>query len=386
MRRILIPLDTNRLSEGKIPYGEAQARAFAAEVLLLHVLPTSPPRTGRVSVAESQALAYLNAIASRLRAAGVQAHSLVRSGGVAQVIVREAELQEADLIIIGANIRRGLPRLLAGSIASDVIARAPCPVLVVPPNPAEAETPTPMRSFDDDVARTGPVSPRELGLRTVALERIVGSVGRAAELDERFRVRNPRQSEKMRYERIRKMMEEGAPLPPIVLYKLGYGYYVLDGNHRVAAAKEIGQLEIEAEVTEFVPLADPQTQRVFAERRAFEQVTGLTRVGAAAPGSYPRLEAMIRKYARQEGIDDIREAARAWEARVYRPVARRIRSLRLGHHFPDRRTADVFIQIADFREQQATSDGGRMEWDEAVARFKERSLGRAGAGTDLPAP
>jgi len=41
-------------------------------------------------------------------------------------------------------------------------------------------------------------------------------------------------------------MEAGKPLPPVVLYKLGYGYYVLDGNHRVAAAKQLGQLEIEA--------------------------------------------------------------------------------------------------------------------------------------------
>ncbi len=374
IRRILIPLDTNRLSEGKLPYSEAHARAFGAELLLLHVIPHSPPRSERVSLAEAQALSYLNALAARLRASGLAAHCLVRHGNVAEVIVREALLQEADLVVIGSNTRRGLPHLLTGSIADEVIAHCHCPVLVVPPNPADAEKPLPLRSFDDDVARTGPVSPRELGLRTVALNRIVGSVGRAAELDERFRVRNPGRGEQERYERVRALTEQGAPLPPVTLYKLGYGYYVLDGNHRIAAAKEIGQLEIEAEVTEFVPVADPQAQQVFVERRAFEQLTGLTRVGASAPGSYPRLEMLIRKYARREGFADLREAARAWEAKVYRPVVRRIRALRLGHFFPDQRTADVFLRIADLREQLSEADGQPLSWEEAIAHFRRKYI------------
>lgn len=360
-----------------MPLGEAQARAFGADVVLLHVLPSPPPADPVVTVAEAQALTYLNAIAARLRAAGIEAHSLVRYGNVADHILREAELQGADMVVIGANSRRGLPTLLGGNITLEVIARCHCPVLVVPPNLADAEKPLPVRSFDDDVARTGPVAPRPLGLRTVAVSRIVGSVGRAAELDAGFRVRNPDGSERARHERIRKLMEEGAPLPPVTLYKLGYGYYVLDGNHRVAAAKELGQLEVDAEVIEFVPLEDPQTQRVFLERRAFEQTTGLTRVGAAAPGTYPRLEAMIRQFARQNGIEDLREAARLWETRVFRPAVRRLRAMRMGHLFPDQRSADVFVQVSDFRERQANETGRELTWDEALAGFRDLHRARA---------
>lgn len=370
IKRILIALDTNRVGEAKLPHAEAQARAFGAECLLLHVMPSAPPAIPGVTVAESQALTYVNAVAARLRATGIQAHSLVRYGNVAEVIVSEAEQQAADLVIIGNNARRGLPTLFGGNIAQDVLARCHCPVLVVSPNLSEVEKPLPVRSFDDDVARTGPVAPRQLGLRTVALTRIVGSVGRAAELDAGFRVRGGA-GERDRYERIRKLMENGAGLPPVELYKLGYGYYVLDGNHRVAAAKEIGQLEIEAEVTEFVPLEDPQTQRVFLERRAFEQTTGLTKVGASAPGSYPRMETMVRRYARKHQIDDIREAAHLWEAKEYRPAARRIRALRLGHMFPDQRTADVFVQIAEFRDGEAERTGREVPWDEAIVTFRD---------------
>ncbi|MHB1417742.1 MAG: universal stress protein [Chloroflexota bacterium] len=372
IKRILVPLDMNRLSEGKIPNSEAQAKAFGAELLLLHIIPTSPPTTTRVTFTESQALTYLNTVASHLRTEGIETHSLVRYGDVADVIVNEIERQRADLVILGTSTRTGLPRLFLGSVTEDVIARAPCPVLLVRPNVADAEKPHPVRSFDDDVARAGPVAPRDLGPRLVSVNRIVGSVGRAGELDEHFRVQHPSRNEQRRYERVRELMETGAGLPPITLYKLGYGYYVLDGNHRVAAARELGQLEMEAEVTEFLPLGDPQMQRAFAERRAFERRTGLIRIGATQPGHYPQLEAMIREYAQEQGIEDMREAAYAWQNKVYRPVARRIRALRLGHYFPDLRTADVFVEIANFREHEGEDNGHPPDWEEAISRFREK--------------
>lgn len=48
-------------------------------------------------------------------------------------------------------------------------------------------------------------------------------------------------------------MEKGDVVPPIIVYKVGNEYYVLDGNHRVAIAKELGIEFIDAEVIEFFP-------------------------------------------------------------------------------------------------------------------------------------
>jgi nucleotide-binding universal stress UspA family protein len=369
IRMILVPLDLNRLSEWKIPVAEAQARAFGAVIQLLHVIPGSPPSTEYVTLAESQAMTYLNAIAARLRSDGIEARCLVRYGPVAEAILEEITNQHADLLVLGSNVRRGFSRLLLGSVAEELIARAPCPVLLVRPDVASAERTPLVRSFSDDVARAGPVAPRALGVRTIELARIVGSVGRASELDADFRVDNRSKTEQQRYERVRKAMEDGKTLPPIVLYKLGYGYYVLDGNHRVAAAKALGQVEIEAEVTEFVPLGDTRGQRVFAERRAFERSTGLTRIGVAQPGTYARLEAMIAEYAETHGIADQRDAARRWEGDVYRAVARRVRELRLGQDFADRRTADLFVEVADLREAESRREGRTVSWEETLERF-----------------
>ena len=374
VRRILVPLDLNRLSEGKLPAAEAQARAFDAEIILLHVIPSAAPSDEAVTVAESQAITYLNAVAVRLRSNGIAALSLVRYGPTAEAILEEIVVQKIDLVILGASTRRGVSRLLLGSVAEEIVARASCPVLLVRPNIGDAEVARPVRAFGDDVARTGPVAPRPLGRRVVETARIVGSVGRSTELDESFRIRGAGKIERQRYERIKMRMEGGDPLPPVVLYKLGYGYYVVDGNHRVAAARELGQMEMEAEVTEFVPLRDPQAQRVFAERRAFERSTGLTRVGAARPGTYSRIEARIREFGESKGISHelVKDVARSWEAEEFRPVSRRIRSLRLGTYLPDQRTADIFVAAADFRDQESERESRLLTWDEALTRFRDR--------------
>src|SRR5262245_32031274 len=123
--------------------------------------------------------------------------------------------------------------------------------------------------------------------------------------------------------------------------------------------------EIDAEVTEFVPLADADAQRVFAERRAFEQATGLVRVEAARPGSLPRIEAAIRRSA---AGGELGLAARRWYARTYRPIVRRIRQLGLAALFPGERSADLVARLADIREATRGADGRRLSWEEALDR------------------
>jgi nucleotide-binding universal stress UspA family protein len=377
VERILVPLDLNRLSEAKLPYAEAQARAFNAEIILLHVLPPERPNDETISPHEAQARTYLEVMTARLRSEGIAAQPLLRSGQPADVIVQEIEAQRADLLILGSNVRRGLTRLLLGSIAEAIIARATCPILLIRPEVTASTTSPVVRSFTEDTESAGPVSPRSLGIRTVPVSRIIGSVGRANELVANFRSVSHRRAEEDRYDRVRKATVDGVSLPPIVLYKLGYGYYVLDGNHRVAAAKELGQLEMDALVTEFVPLSDAQGQRVFSERRAFEQSTGLTRIGASGPGQYHHIEEMIRAYAAERGIDDLREAARRWEGEVYRPASGRIHAQRLTTQFAGERTADVFVRVSNYRDEQTRLTGERLTWDEAITRCAEQVAARA---------
>jgi hypothetical protein len=111
----------------------------------------------------------------------------------------------------------------------------------------------PVRSFKAAAERVGPTTSAPLGLRPVPVARVVGSVGRWRELATDFRPLRWRwdKVDDERYRGIAAALRRGLTLPPIVAYLLDGDYYVLDGHHRVAAARAQGQLFIDAEVTEY---------------------------------------------------------------------------------------------------------------------------------------
>ena len=87
VKRILIPLDLSPLGEAKLPVAEAQARAFGAELILLHVLPPEAvDRSGAVSPEEARARTYLDTVAAQMRADGLTVHGLVRIGPAASTV------------------------------------------------------------------------------------------------------------------------------------------------------------------------------------------------------------------------------------------------------------------------------------------------------------
>ena len=394
VRRILVPLNLAPPSEAKVPVAEEYARAFRAEVLLLHVLSPRALHPDEVTPVEAAARAYLDVVIAEMAAANVHAVALVRSGPAAATIIQEARASHADLIILGANVRPRLRTAMLGSVADEVVRSAPCPVLLVQPTLGDHAT-TPLRSFEEDAARAGPLQPRPLGRRTVGVGRIIGSVGRAHELGADFRPLGERRSDDQRFQKIRKAVESGASLPPIDLYKLGYGYYVLDGHHRAAAARQTGQREVDAEVTEFVPLSDPQAARLSAERRAFERSTGLTSVEASRPETYVRFGELIDAYRAEQGIDDYRRAAQRWYGRVYRPLWQRIRERHLTRNFPGDRPADLIARAGNWRAELAAGGSPAPDWEEVLDRFValqpsdhdgEPGAGGEGAVSDSPPP
>jgi universal stress protein A len=340
-RRILVPLDTTAIGEAKLPIVETYARALDATVLLLHVLPARAMAADVVSPAESVARTYLETVAGRLRGAGLHAEPVLRTGSAAATIVQEALVQNVELIVLGTNIRGGISTAVLGSVADQVTRAAPCPVLLVrpqgPPPPRRR-----LRNFHEDADRAGLLVHRHLGTRTIEVGRIIGSVERSNDLGPDFRppARARTKHDQDRFERVKASLEAGESLPPIDVYQLGFGYYVVDGHRRVAAALATGQIDIEANVVELVPSGDEIAGELFAARHAFERETGLTEVGAARPETYPALLRQIAAFQSARGLADPRQAARRWFAEVYRPRWRAIRS-QPSSVPPGDRTADV---------------------------------------------
>ena len=89
---------------------------------------------------------------------------------------------------------------------------------------------------------------RYVGVRTIPLNNIVGSVGRSQEFDCTFAPRRTVESE--RWVRVAKAYYENVELPPVELYKVGELYFVADGNHRISVASACGQRYVDAYVTE----------------------------------------------------------------------------------------------------------------------------------------
>lgn len=109
-----------------------------------------------------------------------------------------------------------------------------------------------LRSFYDEVGDLASHSTRPLGTRSIRLQEIVGSVGRASELDSNFCFKGQGWTE--RHQRIDAMMRQGKPMNPIKVFLLRRGekaeYFVMDGHHRVALAKRYGYQDMNAEVIE----------------------------------------------------------------------------------------------------------------------------------------
>ena len=89
------------------------------------------------------------------------------------------------------------------------------------------------------------------GVRSVPLKQIVGSVGKCLDFDSQFTPKSHLPLD--RVISIKQAMLDGKSLQPVILYKINDEYYVLDGNHRIAAAKALNRLNITAKIVELIP-------------------------------------------------------------------------------------------------------------------------------------
>ncbi len=87
-----------------------------------------------------------------------------------------------------------------------------------------------------------------LGLRTIRLDTIVGTLDARRDFDRRFRPASGRM--RPRWEHLALAWRRGEPLPPIEVYRVGDLHFVQDGHHRVSIAIATGQKLIDAYVTE----------------------------------------------------------------------------------------------------------------------------------------
>ncbi len=207
-----------------------------------------------------------------------------------------------------------------------------------------------LSDFDRRQETEAAYSFRERGVKSVPLDRIVGSVGRYHDFDRQFKRKPHLPSE--RFEQVKQAMLEARPMPPVKLYQIKDDYYVLDGNHRVAAARALGRVEIDAKVLELIPSKNSLENILYRERLEFEEKTGIKqRIELSEIGQYENLLKQIEsRKARLErekpdGIS-FADAALDWFSSIYSPLVGIIEKAKLPESFPDRTAADLFNYIS----------------------------------------
>lgn len=224
--------------------------------------------------------------------------------------------------------------------------------------------PNALLNFDEVRTKIPWQGQRDLGLREVPIEAIIGSAGRFKDFDRLF---SPLQTRtKDRWMSIDSAHYAQVSLPPVELYKMGEIYFVKDGNHRVSVAREHGQVFVDAHVIEIsipVPLTTDMTfddmELAGAEARFLEE-TGLhqtrpeARVEASQPGLYDLLREHINghRYYLGEKLGreaSLAEAASSWYDTVYKPILDALEQQDFIKQFGGKNAADLYLWVAKYQ-------------------------------------
>lgn len=140
IHRIVYPTDFSPASRRALAWAIHLAKRYQADLLLIHVLPPPTPIFETESALRPQLESALSLLLKGIRKQKIKARRLLLKGtdAIDRQIARSARAERADLIVMGTHGRTGIARLLTGSVAERVIARAHCPVLVVGGKSVEA--------------------------------------------------------------------------------------------------------------------------------------------------------------------------------------------------------------------------------------------------------
>ncbi|PTQ92846.1 nucleotide-binding universal stress UspA family protein [Nitrosomonas nitrosa] len=143
-RAIVLPLDGTTLAETALPVARQFAKDTGAVIHLLRVIEFRDSEDELVADETAidlneakgqpvvrQAACYLERIQLQLQLAGVVSRCHTVEGDPAEAIIRMARAEDADLITMSTHGRSGVERIVHGSVVSQVISNAMCPLLLM---------------------------------------------------------------------------------------------------------------------------------------------------------------------------------------------------------------------------------------------------------------
>ena len=136
LKKILFATDGSQYSEAALREAVNLSKTCTTKLFVLAVIEVNPEYATLapqiVEKAEEEMREHLAAVKACAEKEGIDCEVIVHQGEEPyKFIVEEAEKKGVDMIVMGRHGRKGLKRLLMGSVTSRVIGHAPCSVLVV---------------------------------------------------------------------------------------------------------------------------------------------------------------------------------------------------------------------------------------------------------------
>ncbi len=239
----------------------------------------------------------------------------------------------------------------------------------------EEQTDDHVSSFNEQQQKEEDVRFIDHGTKTVELEKIIGSVGKYYDFDSQFHPKKHVGAK--RFSDIKRAMREGKYLPPVQLYQIRNDFYVLDGNHRVSSAKELGHTDIQAKVIELLSAKNTMENLLYLEKKNFYEKTGLPKgIDLTEVGKYNFLNKQIKNHKNHlrniSGKDtDFKKAADDWYNTIYTPLTTIIQNGRLNKYFPKRTVADLYTYIAYHHWERSANRRYGIGIDRLIPRSME---------------
>jgi len=243
--------------------------------------------------------------------------------------------------------------------------------------------PTTLLSYDEIKQSLHIGGPIYRGVHTVRVDQIVGSLNRYHEFDRAFLPADDQLA--ARWQNIDSAFYQDISLPPVVLYKVGQVYFVVDGHHRVSVARQQGQEFIEAEVREcstkvnITPDLKTEDLKIlhekvhFLERTRLDDLRPKAKIRLTIPDGFDRMLEHIAVHRYFMGLDlkrDIseEEAIMHWYDTVYFPIVKMIRQSKILKDFPGKTEGDLYLWVLDHQRYLADEEGQSLQPPEDAAR------------------
>jgi nucleotide-binding universal stress UspA family protein len=146
-KKILLATDFSPASEAALPHtltiaGHYGSKLYIAHVICPEFMDLLPPESTATMLQQARGFTEqkLEPLLSAGRQKGISCQPLIGEGAIWDVLLDMIHQNDIDLIVVGTRGRRGLRKLLLGSVAEEVFRMAPCPVLTVGPKTSETSS------------------------------------------------------------------------------------------------------------------------------------------------------------------------------------------------------------------------------------------------------